>query len=403
MLANSIVTYQDLLKDAKEPLQVRLAMVKRYKETKSVSLVAKEFHTTRVTVRKWIKRFSGALSSLKNCSKAPKEPFRQIDERTEDLLVQFRKAHPSLGYDYIHHYLIDNHCKEIPSKSTVYAIWRKHGLLFRRYKKHEKKRDLRAIKAKYKPFEKIQIDVKELKDIPNYLDQSLALGIKRQKEMPNRYGLPMYQYTARDIKTGALFVSLAYGHNRHSSAIFADRVLTHLKRYGITPRVIQTDNGSEFVNTRDATDDTPLFIQVVTRNKKTEHRRIPPGAKTWQSDVETSHKIIEYEFYDTVKAKSDANMISKLRAYQWGFNVMRKNGYKGNRTPYEIIKEENDVKYATLPKEILDFPTCILDEKFDAFIRGGYHVGLLTRYWLQTSQLYFEPKIQYYLLYPVLR
>jgi transposase-like protein len=90
----------------------------------------------------------------------------------------------------------------------------------------------------------------------------------------------MYQYTARDIKTGALFVSLAHTHNRHTAAIFADRVLTHLKGYGITPRVIQTDNGTEFVNTRDATDETPLFIQVVTRNGDTKHRRIPPGAKT---------------------------------------------------------------------------------------------------------------------------
>ena len=58
---------------------------------------------------------------------------------------------------------------------------------------------------------------------------------------------------------------------------------------------------------------------------------------------------------------------------------MRKNSYKGNRTPYEIIKEEEDMKYATLPKTILDFPTCILDEKFDAFIRGGYHVSLPTK------------------------
>ena len=117
---------------------------------------------------------------------------------------------------------------------------------------------------------------------------------------------------------------------------------------------------------------------MVTRDNKTEHRRIPPGAKTWQSDVETSHWIIKREFYDVVNARSDQNFIAKLRVYQWGFNVMRKNSYKGNRTPYEIIKEEEDMKYATLPKTILDFPTCILDEKFDAFIRGGYHVSLPT-------------------------
>ena len=385
MLASDILTYHEFLKDTQEPIRLRLAMVERYKETENISLVAKEFCTTRQTVRKWIKRFSGAISSLKNHSKAPKSPYRRMDLRTEELLVQFRKEHPSLGYDYVHHYLLENNCKEIPSKSSVYAIWRKHGLLHKRYKKYEKKKDLREIKSRYKPFEKIQIDVKELRDIPNILEQSLALGIKRQKDLPKKYGLPMYQYTARDVKSGALFVSLAYGHNRHSSSIFADRVLTHLKHYGITPRIIQTDNGSEFVNTRDATDNTPLFIQVVTRNNKTEHRRIPPGAKTWQSDVETSHWIIEREFYDVVTVRSDKNLIHKLRAYQWGFNVMRKNSYRGNKTPYEIIQEEEEMNYATLPKEVLDFPACILDEKFNAFIKGGYHVSLPTRAYFCSS------------------
>ncbi len=378
MLANNILSYGDFLKDSPEPITIRLAMVKRYKEVGNVSLVAKEFNTTRKTVSKWINRFSGAMSSLGNLSRAPKTPHRYIEKRTEDLIVQFRRDHPSLGYDYIHNYLLDHGCREIPSKSTCYEIWRKHDLLPKQKKKHEKKKDLRAIKSKYAPFEKIQIDVKELRDIPNILEQSFAIGLKIQKELPVTYGLPMFQYTARDIKTGALFVALAHTHNRHTAAIFADRVLTHLNNHGITPRVIQTDNGTEFVNTRDATDETPLFIQVVTRNKVTEHRRIPPGAKTWQSDVETSHWIIEREFYDTVKTNSPQNFIDKLRAYQWGFNVMRKNSYKGNRTPYEIIKEEDDMKYAKLSKMILDFPSCILDEKFDAFIRGGYHVGLPT-------------------------
>jgi transposase len=378
MLASDILTYRDFLKDSAEPVSLRLAMIKRYKEIKNISQVAREFNTTRVTVRKWIKRFSGSVGSLKNLSRAPLRPFRQMDQETEELLVEFRKLHPSLGYDYIHHYLLEHGCKEIPSKSSAYALWRKHGLLARHCKKHEKKKDLRAIKAKYKPFEKIQIDVKELRDIPNYLDQSLALGIKRQKELPNRYGLPMYQYTARDVKSGALFVALSYMHNRHSAAIFADRVLTHLKGFGIVPKSIQTDNGTEFVNTLDAADESPLFIQVVTRNNQTRHLRIPPGAKTWQSDVESSHWIIEREFYDVVKANSDQNMVMKLRAYQWGFNVMRKNSYRDNKTPWEIICEEDDLPYATLSKSVLDFPACILDEKFNAFIRGGYHVGLPT-------------------------
>jgi hypothetical protein len=124
---------------------------------------------------------------------------------------------------------------------------------------------------------------------------------------------------------------------------------------------------------------SPLFIQVVTRNKQIEHRRISPGAKTWQSDVEISHWIIEKEFYNTVQAKSDIDMTGKLRAYQWGFNVFRKNQYKGNRTPLETLLEEDNPTCATLPKEIMDFPACILNQKLNAFIRGGYHVGLPTR------------------------
>ena len=375
MLARDTLTYQDLLSDSPEPIRVRLAMVRRYRETKNVSLVAREFGTTRKTVRKWVHRFTGALASLKNRYRAPKAPRRGIDERTEKLLIDFRQKHPGLGYDYIHHWLLEHGCRRIPSKKSCYRIWRRHGLLPPRKKKREKKKDLRHIKAKYRPFEKIQIDVKELKDIPNILQQALKL---RQKHALLREGLPLYQYTGRDIKTGSLFVALAYEHTRHNAAIFADRVLSHLARYGITPRIIQTDNGTEFVNTRNALEET-LFTQVITRSRQTQHHRIPPGAKTFQSDVESSHWIIEREFYDFVSVTSDRNLIEKLRAYQWGFNTKRKNGYKGNKTPLEILRKDHESCYATLPSGIMDFPTCILDEKLDAFLKGGYHVGLPTK------------------------
>ena len=66
MLASSILSYSDFLKDSKEPLELRKAMVARYQELKSITAVALEFNTTRKTVRKWVGRFTGAVSSLKN-------------------------------------------------------------------------------------------------------------------------------------------------------------------------------------------------------------------------------------------------------------------------------------------------------------------------------------------------
>ena len=375
MLASSILSYNDFLKDSSEPLQIRKAMVQRYEELKSISAVAIEFKTTRVTVRKWVNRFKGHISSLKNHSTAPKEPHLQIKDNTRELIIQFRKDKPNMGYCYVVSYLNKHGCTEIPSESTIYEIWKKEGLLKRRKKKSEKKKDCRAIKQKYLAFEKIQIDVKELVDIPNYLEQSLEL--KHKKDLLRKYGLPMYQYTARDLKTGALFIALAHEHTRHNSAIFADMLLSHLARFDVVPRVFQTDNGTEFVNTRDALADT-LFKQVVRRNGITRHKTIPPGAKTWQSEVETSHWIIEKEFYDYMEFPNEGNLIKKFRAYQWGFNTERKNGYRGNITPLEALRNEHNKNYAKLPKEIMDFPSCILDKKFNQFIKGGYHVGLVT-------------------------
>ena len=374
MLASNILTYKDFLKDAKEPLEIRKAMIARYQDIGSITKVALEFNTTRKTVRKWIGRFTGSVSSLKNRSKAPKNPHLQIADTTRDLIIQFRKAKPSLGYSYVISYLNQHHCKEIPSAATIYAIWKKNKLLKVHYKKSEKKKDCRAIKQKYLAFEKIQIDVKELRDIPNYLEQSLSLQKKKNLIKP---GLPMYQYTARDLKTGSLFISLAHEHTRHNSAIFVDMLLSHLKRFDVVPRIIQTDNGTEFVNTRNTLDET-IFKQVIHRNGITEHITIPPGAKTWQSDVETSHWIIEKEFYDYVNAPNIGNLLKKYRAYQWGFNTMRKNGYRGNITPLEALRKEHNQNYAKLAKEIMDFPSCILDKKFNQFIKGGYHVGLVT-------------------------
>ena len=82
---------------------------------------------------------------------------------------------------------------------------------------------------------------------------------------------------------------------------------------------------------------------------------------------------------------NEGNLIKKFRAYQWGFNTERKNGYRGNITPLEALRNEHNKNYAKLPKEIMDFPSCILDKKFNQFIKGGYHVGLVTTFFIYNT------------------
>ncbi len=135
MLASNILTYSDFLKDSKEPLEIRKAMVRRYHELKSITAVALEFNTTRKTVGKWVGRFTGAVSSLKNQTTAPKEPHLQIKDETRELVIKFRIERPSLGYCYVVSYLNQHGSTEIPSAATVYAIWKKNKLLKKHYKK----------------------------------------------------------------------------------------------------------------------------------------------------------------------------------------------------------------------------------------------------------------------------
>ncbi|MCF7740245.1 MAG: hypothetical protein K9N00_00485 [Candidatus Marinimicrobia bacterium] len=78
----------------------------------------------------------------------------------------------------------------------------------------------------YKTFERIGVDVKHLNDIPNYWPQM------------KRYNLPKYQYTARDIKTGALFLGFSNDYGVTYSSIFIKKLLQHLKNYGISPKEI---------------------------------------------------------------------------------------------------------------------------------------------------------------------
>ena len=68
------------------------------------------------------------------------------------------------------------------------------------------------------------------------------------------------------------------------------------------------------------------------------HITIPPGAKTWQSDVETSHRLIEDEFYACEYFYTRLDFMKKTFVYQKYFNFERNNRYKGN-PPVKILKD----------------------------------------------------------------
>jgi transposase len=303
---------------------------------------ARTFNTTVKTVRKWVRRWNGKLESLAGLSTAPKNPRLQVTPAQRREAVRLKKKFRPFGAARL-----KRDWGLSLSDKALRKIWREEGLGKKRRRKHKTKQDLRAVKALWRLFEQTCVDTKDLDDIPE-----MYLQIKR-------LGLPLIQYTAREVVSGAQF--LAYAHQRtvNNSALFARLLTAHLLHHGVelADCRFQTDNGSEFIGSWQAREDS-AFTKAVEEVAGLEHHTIPPAAHTWQSDVETAHNLIEGEFYEVEQFASTADFLRKAFTYSVWFNTVRKNSYKANRSPWDIIHE----RIPAITEGVCAFPPVILDD-----------------------------------------
>jgi len=80
-------------------------------------------------------------------------------------------------------------------------------------------------------------------------------------------------------------------------------------------------------------------------------RTIPFGASTYNSAVESSHRLIEDECYGTMGMLTRNECCAETAAYQRWFNWERVNSYKG-ATPLALLRE----KAPKVPYEVLMLP-----------------------------------------------
>jgi len=336
--------------------KLRLDMVK-FALKNGISAASREFSTTRNTVRKWVSRWDGTKSSLQDHSRRPKHSPNRMPKEFEEKIVSYREKYPTIGSRQIAREL------SIPySHVAVHRLLRERGLVKKRRKKWRRKRDLREVKAKLREFEKIQVDVKHLDDIPEFYPAYF------------RYRLPRYQYTARDVRTGFTFVSYAREIGQTNSVNFMIYLADRLESLGVRPKecTIQTDNGTEFVapwnsGKRSACEKWVEFLFGG-------HSRIPPGASTYQSDVEAFHRLIEEELYKCEDISSAGDFWGKSASYVLWFNYFRHNRYKKG-SPAEVWQRCSNKISPPSPKK--EFFPVLLDEITPYIIdQGGYHVPL---------------------------
>jgi transposase len=337
------------MKDNGFSLRVQMVEVARLK---GISAAARELQTSRLTVRKWLGRYRNeGLKGLEDRSRAPRRsPGKirgELEERIRDLRKRYRWGPQRLKMQ----------CGLPCSEGAIYRVIRQAGMIQRRTPKWKRKRDLRERKKRMKPFEKIQVDVKDLSDIPEYWPGSW------------REGLPRYEYTARDVRTGAAWVAFAHTNDGTNAAAFAVYLAVHLKNYGVELEGlrVQTDNGTEFVGPARKKPGRPTDFERVLGQAGIRHERIPPGRSTWNSDVESFHRTVEDELYAVEALRTPEELVGKAYTYQLFYNHSRKNRWRDNQAPNEILETLAHGRY---DPGVFSLPPLILDK-----VLTGYRPG----------------------------
>ena len=342
----SPIPYYSMKQQSKDPRYLRLELVRHAKE-QGVKPTARLFGTDPKTVRKWLRRWiPGTLEGLQDQSRAPKNPARRISPQQRQRAIALKRLLRSWGAQRI-----KRDYGLALSEKALRKIWREKNLLRRKRKKHQTKNDLRAVKAKWKLFQQTCLDTKDLIDLPEIWP------------LIRKANFPKVQYTARETVSGLHFIAFAQERSLAHSNLFAKLLIDHFQRCGVNLQGcrIQTDNGSEFIGSWQARQES-AFTKTVQSVPGLTHQTIPPGAHTWQADVETVHRLIEDEFYEVESFRSRQELLEKARSYLLWFNIARKNSYKKNKSPWEIVQERNP----NILPQIVSFPPVFLDDMLKA-------------------------------------
>jgi hypothetical protein len=320
--ANSYMKNKQIVKNNGGLMNYRYQMVEFAKKY-GVSSAARQFITTRKTVLKWVKAHKeSGFYGLKNQSRLKQNHPNKVSDQIVSEIIAYREDTGFGAY-----YIKDNLNLNISLK-TIHKKLKQNDLVEKQRTKYQKKKDMSDMRKATKPFEKIQIDIKYLDDIPNYYFYYKL------------YNLPKYQITARDYKTGVTFIGYTNEKTQHSVAVFIQHLIFLFKVCGIDVGKIsfQSDNGTEFRNISNP--EKPSLYEMVLMKHNIKYNFIPVKAPTFNSDVESFHGRIEKEFYD----KEEITCVKSLKLKSWfymvWYNKLRKNRNKGHMSPASMLKAE---------------------------------------------------------------
>ena len=341
-----------LVRQRKNPFSYRLRLVTHARQH-GLQAAACAFPTTRPPVRKGVRRFQAqARRDLEARSRAPRSCPHKSSGALAEGVRALRRPLPTFG--------TQRRKREwgLPrSHRALQPILRPHLLLRPRRCRYPKQPDRAALTAPWALFPQISADTPDLDDIPHSGLQMQALH------------RPAVQDTARQVGSGLPFLTFASRRSAQASALFAQRLQTHLQRCGV---ISATSPGRLTMAASSSANCSPTVPGLTSPPPSLPSARnmsaSRPSAHSYQSDVETVHRLIADEFFDWESFSSRADLLAKASPYQLYFNLARPNSHKEGRAPWQIIQRLDP----RLPLDLCLLRPVFLDYRLDS--HGAYDV-----------------------------
>jgi transposase InsO family protein len=301
---------------AKDILEERLRWVLPIaKKEAKLADVAKVFPYGKRTLERWVAAYQrGGKKALEPTSTRPKTSPKDTPIWVKEKVIALRKEKKVCALKL--HWKLEKQGIELHER-TVGKILKTEGLV-RKY--HQKKTKYKYLKAKLKPGELIEIDVK-------YVPGRVA-------------GKRYFQYTAIDVASRWRHLAVYEEQSNHHSVEFLKEVIA-LFPYPIL--AIKTDNGSIFTNyylgTNKRSDMTVKALHTLDQfcaKRNIVHYLIDPGKPAQNGTVERSHRSDQESFYDQNTFRSFNELQKKLREWNREYNDLEHCGLQG-KTPNEAL------------------------------------------------------------------
>lgn len=305
-------------KKLKEKYQVREKAV-LYARKYGYAAASRKYLFLRQSIHVWDKKYDGTLESLYPKSTRPKS---HPNQHTEEELELIKKMYSRFKKKGLAHVFMKLMCVGYTRSFTSFKTQIRKLKLKEKTKVNNpiKKDTYEKLKGTY-PGEHVQIDVK-------YVPQG-CIGFKT-------LGKRFYQITAIDLFSRNRVLEII---DEHSSYGLAKFTLNLEKRFGFKINIIQTDNGSEFVNNAVNSAKKSAF-QKVLKQLGIKHKTTRPYSPWQNGVVERSHREDGERFFNQI-FKSEEELRRKHKRYNSVYNNTAKQ-VLNFKTPNQIIKEYNE-------------------------------------------------------------